>query len=142
MSHNSQGARHAQRGILSAGIIAIATLLSTSLHGQTTSTGALAGVSLDPSGAELPAVLLRLSNRETGRTKSAISDEHGRFSFLLLRSGTYQLQASKTDFEGAADERSSRAPQLISKKRPFMPDGNDARDLSMPCKPVSTARLT
>ena len=99
MSHNSQGARHAQRGILSAGIIAIATLLSTSLHGQTTSTGALAGVSLDPSGAELPAVLLRLSNRETGLTKSAISDAHGRFSFLLLPPGTYQLQASKTDFD-------------------------------------------
>jgi hypothetical protein len=119
MSHNSQGARHPQRAILSAGIIAVATLLSTSLHGQTTSTGALAGVSLDPSGAELPAALLRLSNRETGRTKSAISDAHGRFSFLLLPPGTYQLQASKTDFEGAADERSSRAPQLISKKKAF-----------------------
>jgi hypothetical protein len=99
MSHNSQVARRQRRGILSAGLIAIATLLSTSLHGQTTSTGALAGVSLDPSGAELPGVLLRLSNRETGRSKSAISDEHGRFSFLLLRPGTYQLQASKTDFD-------------------------------------------
>ena len=99
MSHNSQVARHPQRGILSAGIIAIATLLSTSLHGQTTSTGALAGVSLDPSGAELPSVFLRLSNRETGRTKSAMSDAHGRFSFLLLPPGTYQLQATKTDFD-------------------------------------------
>ena len=98
MSHNSQVARRQRRGILSAGIIAIATLLSTSLHGQTTSTGALAGVSLDPSGAELPGVHLRLSNRETSHTKSAISDAHGRFSFLLLHPGTYQLQASKTDF--------------------------------------------
>jgi len=119
MSHNSQVARRRRRGILSAGLTAIATLPSTGLHGQTTSTSAMAGVSLDPSGAELPGVLLRLSNRETGRTKSAISDEHGRFSFLLLRPGTYQLQASKTDFEGAADERSSRAPQLISKKKAF-----------------------
>jgi len=99
MSHSSQVARHPQRGILSAGIIAIATLLSTSLHGQTTSTGALAGVSLDPSGADLPSVFLRLSNRETGRTKSAMSDAHGRFSFLLLPPGTYQLQATKTDFD-------------------------------------------
>ena len=99
MSHNSQVARRQWRGILSAGIIAIATLLSTSLHGQTTSTGALAGVSLDPSGAELPGVLLRLSNQETSHTKSAISDAHGRFSFLLLPPGTYQLQASKTDFD-------------------------------------------
>ena len=79
MSHNSQVARRQRRGILSAGLTAIATLPSTGLHGQTTSTGAMAGVSLDPSGAELPGVLLRLSNRETGRTKSAISDEHGSF---------------------------------------------------------------
>ena len=99
MSHDLQVARRHQRGILSAALMVIATLLSTSLHGQTTSTGALAGVSLDPSGAELPGVLLQLSNRETGLTKSAISDEHGRFSFLLLRPGTYQLQASKTDFD-------------------------------------------
>ena len=99
MSHDLQVARRHQRGILSAALMVIATLLSTSLHGQTTSTGALAGVSLDPTGAELPGVLLQLSNRETGLTKSAISDEHGRFSFLLLRPGTYQLQASKTDFD-------------------------------------------
>ena len=73
-------------------------LLCTALHGQTASTGALAGVTLDPSGAELPGVLLRLSNRGNGHTESAIADEHGRFSFLLLSPGTYHLQASKTDF--------------------------------------------
>ncbi len=84
---------------MSAGLMAIATLLSTCLHGQTTSTGALAGVVLDPSGAELPGVVLLLNHRETGRTESATSDEHGRFSFLFLPPGTYQLQASKADFD-------------------------------------------
>ena len=96
MNHSSQVKHHWQRSILSVGLIAM--LLSTGLHGQTASTGALAGVALDSSGAELPGVLLRLSNRETGHTESATSDEHGRFSFLLLSPGTYQLQASKTDF--------------------------------------------
>ncbi len=83
---------------MSAGLMAIATLLSTCLHGQTTSTGALAGVVLDPSGAELPGVVLLLDDRGTGRTESATSDEHGRFSFLFLPPGTYQLQASKANF--------------------------------------------
>jgi Carboxypeptidase regulatory-like domain/TonB dependent receptor/TonB-dependent Receptor Plug Domain len=96
MNHSSQVKRHRQRSILSVGLIAM--LLSTGLHGQTASTGALAGVVLDSSGAELPGVLLRLSRRETGDSESAISDEHGRFSFLFLSPGTYQLQASKTDF--------------------------------------------
>jgi len=47
MSHNSQVARRQRRGILSAGLTVIATLPSTGLHGQTTSTGAMAGASLD-----------------------------------------------------------------------------------------------
>ena len=99
MSQGSQIRRHRQRRIVSAGLMAIATLLCTCLHGQTTSTGALVGVVLDPSGAELPGVVLRLNHRETGRTETATSDEHGRFSFLFLPPGTYQLQASKADFD-------------------------------------------
>jgi len=99
MSQGSQIKRHRQRRIVSAGLMAIATLLSTCLHGQTTSTGAVAGVVLDPSGAELPGVVLLLNHRETGRTESATSDEHGRFGFLFLPPGTYQLQASKADFD-------------------------------------------
>jgi len=100
MSRSSQMGRHWQRCISSAGLITLvfATLLSARLQGQTTSTGALAGATLDPSGAELPGVALSLTQRETGRTESATSDEHGRFSFLRLPPGTYQLQASKTDF--------------------------------------------
>ncbi len=77
----------------------LAMLISTCLHGQTTSTGALAGVVLDPSGAELPGVIIVLNDRGTGRTETATSDEHGRFSFLFLPPGTYQLQASKADFD-------------------------------------------
>jgi hypothetical protein len=101
MSRSSQAGCHRQRCSLSAGLItlAIATLLSTRLQSQTTSTGALAGATLDPSGAELPGVALSLTQRETGRTESATSDEHGRFSFLLLPPGTYQLQAIKADFD-------------------------------------------
>jgi hypothetical protein len=99
MSEGSQSKRHTRPGMVSAGLIAIATLLSPGLHGQTTSTGALAGVVIDPSGAELPGVFLRLNYPETGRTESATSDEHGRFSFLLLPPGTYQLLASKPDFD-------------------------------------------
>jgi hypothetical protein len=99
MNQGSQIKGHRQRRIMSAGLIAIATLVSTCLRGQTTSTGALAGVVLDPSGAELPGVVLLLNDRGTGRTETATSDEHGRFSFLFLPPGTYQLQASKADFD-------------------------------------------
>jgi hypothetical protein len=97
----SRMGRHCQRCIWYPEllILVFATLLSTRLQCQTTSTGALAGATLDPSGAELPGVVLILTQRETGHTGTQISDEHGRFSFLLLSPGTYQLQANKTDFD-------------------------------------------
>jgi hypothetical protein len=98
MSQGSQFKRHMRPCLVSAVLLAFATLLSTCLPGQTTSTGALAGVALDPSGAEMPGVVLVLGNRETGHRETATSDEHGRFSFLLLPPGTYELLASKADF--------------------------------------------
>jgi len=98
MNKIAQSKRHRQRRILSAFLLAITTI-SPSLHSQTTSTGALTGATLDPSGAELPGVILSLIQRGTGRTESATSDEHGRFSFLLLPPGMYQLQASKPAFD-------------------------------------------
>jgi Carboxypeptidase regulatory-like domain/TonB dependent receptor len=96
MNDVSQIGRRRLRSSLLAALIVM--LLSTELHGQTASTGAIVGVALDPSGAELPGVLLRLSKRETGHAESTVSDEHGRFSFLLLSPGAYRLDVSKTDF--------------------------------------------
>src|SRR5437660_11539018 len=74
-------------------------LLASPLSGQTTATGALAGELLDPTGAVIPGAILRLVNRSTSRTLTMISSDSGRFSFLLLPPGSYELQASNTDFE-------------------------------------------
>jgi Carboxypeptidase regulatory-like domain/TonB-dependent Receptor Plug Domain/TonB dependent receptor len=84
------------------GELAIATviaLLAPTLSSQTTATGALAGELLDPSGAVIPGATLRLVDQSTSRTLTAISSDSGRFSFLLLSPGSYELRASKTDFE-------------------------------------------
>jgi hypothetical protein len=67
-------------------------------HSQTASTGALTGVTVDASGALLPGVILHLTKQDDSEEKSAASDNRGRFDFLLLRPGTYALQASKADF--------------------------------------------
>jgi hypothetical protein len=75
---------------------AIAVLLAGCVSAQTASTGALTGVAFDPSGAVLPSAIIRLVNRDTGANRSATSDESGRFSFLLLAPGKYELQASRT----------------------------------------------
>jgi hypothetical protein len=80
-------------------VIAIGFGLASPLESQTASTGALTGATLDPSGAVVPAVTLHLAKLDGTEKTSAISDEHGRFGFILLSPGTYELHASKTDFE-------------------------------------------
>ena len=80
-------------------VTTVIALLASHLSGQTTATGALAGELLDPTGAVIPGATLRLVNRSTSRTLTAISSDSGRFSFLLLPPGSYELQATKADFE-------------------------------------------
>ncbi len=66
-------------------ILAVALVFSARVRSQTASTGALSGVVLDPTGAVLTGVVVRLANQDTGTIRSATSDEDGRFNFLLLR---------------------------------------------------------
>jgi hypothetical protein len=77
-------------------ILAIALVFSGRVRSQTASTGAVSGVALDPTGAVLTGVVVRLANQDTGAIQSATSDKDGRFNFLLLPPGKYELQASKT----------------------------------------------
>lgn len=81
------------------GIVVISLASPSRLSGQTASTGAVTGVTSDPSGAILPAVSIRLSAHDSSSTKSVISDANGAFVFPSLSPGTYDLQASKTDFK-------------------------------------------
>src|SRR5258708_21913432 len=80
-------------------LFAIGLGLAARTYSQTASTGAVIGVTLDPSGAILPAVVVHLSKPGGGEKKSVTSDENGRFGFLLLPPGKYELQASAPDFE-------------------------------------------
>lgn len=60
------------------------------------------GVTLDPSGAVLPGVIVHLMREDGSEAESATSDKNGQFGFLLLRPGTYEVKASKVDFKPAS----------------------------------------
>jgi Carboxypeptidase regulatory-like domain/TonB dependent receptor len=79
---------------------AIALMLCITVNAQTTSTGALTGVMLDPSGAALSGMVVTIVNENTGRSKSTISDRQGRFSFLLLSPGKYEVSVETTKSDG------------------------------------------
>ena len=73
--------------------LAMALICGIGLHGQTASSGALIGVTLDPIGAVLPSTNIQLENQDTGMVETTASDGEGRFHFLLLSPGHYELRA-------------------------------------------------
>jgi hypothetical protein len=79
--------------------LVVALLFSRSMYSQTASTGALTGVTLDPSGAALQGVVVHLTIEGGSEARSATSNNDGQFGFFLLRPGTYEVQASRVDFK-------------------------------------------
>jgi Carboxypeptidase regulatory-like domain/TonB dependent receptor-like, beta-barrel len=73
--------------------------LANPLHGQTASTGAITGITIDPSRAALPHVTVHLMNIATGKTRSTTSGDDGTFNILLLSPGNYDLRAEKPAFD-------------------------------------------
>ena len=99
--HNSSNEAYGLRRSGSSALlvtVAIMVVFTSHVSGQTASTGALTGVTLDPSRALLPGVVVTVVNLGMGETESVTSDGEGRFGFLSLAPGSYKLQASKTGF--------------------------------------------
>jgi Carboxypeptidase regulatory-like domain/TonB dependent receptor/TonB-dependent Receptor Plug Domain len=84
------------------GMVVASLAAATSISGQTASTGAVVGVTTDPSGSLLPGVSIRLSMHDNLSPSSSISDMNGAFVFPALPPGTYDLQATKIDFKPLA----------------------------------------
>jgi len=80
-------------------MVALCLCFSARVYGQTVSTGALTGVTLDPSGAVLPDVVVTLGQAKDQETQSTTSNKEGVFAFLSLLPGRYELKARKSDFE-------------------------------------------
>ncbi|MGI8566027.1 MAG: TonB-dependent receptor [Pyrinomonadaceae bacterium] len=87
------------------------TLLSTilflafaaTIHAQTTST--LTGDVKDSSGAVIAGAQVRIEHLETGLTRTATSDEEGRYIFPGLPVGAYEVRADKEAFKHYIYER-------------------------------------
>jgi len=66
--------------------------------GQTGSTGAVTGSIFDPTGAVLAGATVLLREESTSATQSTISDGKGKFGFLLLAPGAYEISAESADY--------------------------------------------
>ena len=67
------------------------------VHGQS-ATGSIEGTIVDQTGALMPGVTVTVVHVSTGATRSAVTDENGRFRIPLLPVGVYDLTAELAGF--------------------------------------------
>jgi hypothetical protein len=81
-------------------IMALGLTFSPLLQAQTlSSTAALSGTVSDPAGARVAKATVKLTNAEKGVTRVSKAGSAGEYSFALLPTGTYTLEATAQGFE-------------------------------------------
>jgi hypothetical protein len=63
--------------------------------------GSILGTVEDPTGSVVPTAKVTVTNKATGATREATSDEAGRYSLLSLAAGPYELRATAAGFRTA-----------------------------------------
>ena len=79
----------------------VANMAAPVALGQTNTTGDVAGIVADSSGAIVPGATLRLTSLATGATRSTTSNSVGDYRFSQLPPGRYTLETSAVGFEKA-----------------------------------------
>ena len=70
-----------------------------SVHAQVSAS--IKGAVTDPSGAPVPAATVTAKNTETGAERNVITDDAGRYQFVWLAVGQYELAVAKSGFQEA-----------------------------------------
>jgi hypothetical protein len=83
---------------------ALVCLIAFQLFGQANTTATLRGTVLDKTQAVIPGAVVRIAEKETGLTRSAISNNEGLYVFNLLPVGHYEIRVSVKGFATAAFE--------------------------------------
>jgi hypothetical protein len=94
-------------------LLAIGVTMATapvSALGQTT-TAALSGTVLDPSGAVVPKARITLTNKTNGATQETVSNKSGVFSFNAVQSGDYTLAITAKNFSTFSEDGVHLDPQ-------------------------------
>jgi protocatechuate 3,4-dioxygenase beta subunit len=77
--------------------LSLLVVLSPTALGQS-DRASVRGLVLDPSGAPIPGVGVRITNEGTGETRSRTTDPSGVFAATSLPPGAYRIEASQTDY--------------------------------------------
>jgi hypothetical protein len=81
-------------------VLLLALITCTGAHAQSAAAlGSIAGTVLDPQGRTIPAAHVTIRNADSGLTRTAETDNDGRFSATFLPAGAYLVQVKAPGFE-------------------------------------------
>src|SRR5579864_6791370 len=83
-------------------ILAISGVVSRPASGQVVY-GSVVGTVTDPTGSVIPGAALTLTSRETSLSTEATSDSSGRYSFVNVMPGRYNLKVVAKGFRALAE---------------------------------------
>ncbi len=80
-------------------VLTLLLLLATKpMSAQTTSLGAIAGVVIDPTGAVVPDATVTIRDTATGEVRTTNSNDAGRYVFVNVHPGIYDIVIAKPGF--------------------------------------------
>ena len=79
-------------------LLVVLSLSSTRVIAQTSTTGDIAGVVTDPSGATVPGAKVSLKDETKGNTQESTTNKDGVYHFYLLSPGPYTITVSRHGF--------------------------------------------
>ena len=85
-------------------LLTVACILPARALAQGETTSAIIGEVRDATNAVVPSATVTIANRETGLTRSALTDDAGRFDFPQLKPGTYAVRVEAHGFEAQQNE--------------------------------------
>jgi Carboxypeptidase regulatory-like domain len=84
--------------LLLAALLCFFAVVPSALLAQTAGTGQVAGTVTDPSGGAIVGASVTLTDTSTNTTRTAVTNDAGRYILVDIRSGNYTLAVSKTGF--------------------------------------------
>ena len=84
--------------LLLVALFCLVAVTPTALLSQTAGTGTVVGTVTDPTGSAVVAASVTLKDNSTGGTRTAVTNDTGRYILVDIPSGTYTLSVSKTGF--------------------------------------------
>jgi hypothetical protein len=82
-------------------LVLMCSLIPSSLHSQMAGTGQVVGSVTDPSGAAVVGAAVTLTDTATNATRTAVTNESGRYNFPNVPPGSYNVVISKSGFRVA-----------------------------------------